>query len=214
MSQLLDEAAAREPVRGRESLPLKAMRLAEQAHRGIRRKAPAGEDRPDYFLHLCEVAWRLQAAHMPDEVIAAGFLHDVIEDCGYTRASLADAFGDAQVAELVEWVSEPEHDHASWQARNSAYRDRLRRAPAVACALSCADKTANIEDMLRLVRKGYAVGDFLSVGADAQVAKFRALRELFNGQVPAVLLAAFDDALTELVERTGAERQAAVLDEA
>ncbi|MCB1802441.1 MAG: bifunctional (p)ppGpp synthetase/guanosine-3',5'-bis(diphosphate) 3'-pyrophosphohydrolase [Gammaproteobacteria bacterium] len=152
MTQLPDEAAANASVRA--SLPLKAMRPAEKAHRGIRREAPAGEDHPDYFLHLTEVAWRLQAAGMPDEDIAAGFLHDVIEDCDYERDSLTAAIGNAEVADPVEWVSEPDADHASWQARNSGYRERLACAPGAARALSCADKTANSEDMLRLVRKG------------------------------------------------------------
>jgi hypothetical protein len=42
-----------------DDLVLNAMRLAEFAHRQRhhRRKAPPGEDRPAYFLHLAEVAW-------------------------------------------------------------------------------------------------------------------------------------------------------------
>ena len=77
---------------GRDDIVLAAMRLAERGHREINhyRKAPPGEDRPAYFLHLTEVAWILKDAGMPDEVVAAGFLHDMIEDCGYTRDRLAE----------------------------------------------------------------------------------------------------------------------------
>lgn len=187
-------------------LPLRAMRLAEKAHRGACRKAPAGEDRPDYFLHPAEVAWRLQVAGMSEQVVAAGFLHDTIEDCDFTQQRLADEIGDPYVAELVNWVSEPEKNHNSWQARNAAYRERLAKAPDEAIALSCADKTANIGDMLRLVRKGYGLSDFLSVGAIEQLAKFQALRKIFDQRIPATFLVAFDAAVAELWRLTAAER--------
>jgi hypothetical protein len=52
---------------------LDAMRLAERAHRlrNHLRKAPEGEDRPAYFLHLAEVAWMLQETGLDREVVAA-----------------------------------------------------------------------------------------------------------------------------------------------
>ena len=68
-------------MNGSDFLVMNAMRLAEYAHRriGHRRKAPPGEDRPAYFLHLTEVAWLLVEAGVQDEEwIAAAFLHDVI----------------------------------------------------------------------------------------------------------------------------------------
>jgi len=70
-----------------DDLVLRAMRLAERAHRENNhfRKAPDGLDRPAYFLHLAEVAWILQEGGLPDEVVAAGYLHDTLEDCGYTQ---------------------------------------------------------------------------------------------------------------------------------
>ncbi len=52
-----------------EDLVLESMRLAERAHRPQRRKAPEGQDRPAYFLHLAEVAWMLQDAGMDSEVL-------------------------------------------------------------------------------------------------------------------------------------------------
>ena len=65
-----------------ETLVLDAMRLAERAHRTREqgphhRKAPDGEDRPAYFIHLAEVAWMLQDAGLDSETVAAGFLHDI-----------------------------------------------------------------------------------------------------------------------------------------
>ena len=168
-----------------DDLVLEAMRLAERAHRQANhfRKAPLGEDRPAYFLHLCEVAWMLQSAGSDPETTAAGFLHDVIEDCDYTEERLAEEIGSERVAILVSWVSEPDRGN-SWQTRNQAYLTRIRTAPREALMISCADKTSNLGDTLRLVRKGYLIESFLSVGKDEQLAKFERLSRVFEGQVP------------------------------
>ncbi len=96
-----------------------AMRLAEYAHRqhDHRRKAPPGEDRPAYFLHLTEVAWLLlDGGVRDDELIAAAFLHDIIEDCDYDEIRLAAAAGSSRVAALVAAVSEPDKGHG-WEER-------------------------------------------------------------------------------------------------
>jgi (p)ppGpp synthase/HD superfamily hydrolase len=96
-----------------KDIVLDAMRLAERARR-LRnhfRKVPEGVDRPAFFLHLAEAAWLLRESGLGHEVVAAGFLHDIIEDCGYTRERLAGEIGSARVADLVEWVSEPGKDH-------------------------------------------------------------------------------------------------------
>jgi len=166
-----------------EDLVLESMRLAERAHRPQRRKAPEGQDRPAYFLHLAEVAWMLQDARMNNEVVAAGYLHDMIEDCGYTQEQLAEETGNPRVAELVQWVSEPEKDR-SWEERNGVYLERMREAPMEVLALSCTDKTSNLRDMLRLIDRGYELDSFLSVGKEKQVAKFEGLDELYSGIVP------------------------------
>ncbi len=59
-----------------DTLVLDAMRLAERAHRTRpqgphHRKAPEGEDRPAYFIHLAEVGWMLQDARLAAETVAA-----------------------------------------------------------------------------------------------------------------------------------------------
>jgi GTP pyrophosphokinase len=68
-----------------------------------RREVPAV---PPHFIHLAEVGWVLQTANLDRETIAAGYLHDSIEDRDYSQEQLARAIGDARVAELVAWVSE------------------------------------------------------------------------------------------------------------
>ncbi len=71
----------------------RTLRIAEHAHRGQRRgvqyrKAPAGTDQPAYFVHLTEVAMRLMNCGQDAEVVAAGFLHDTIEDTDLTAETL------------------------------------------------------------------------------------------------------------------------------
>ncbi len=191
-------------------LVFKAMRMAEKAHRidykdekGHFRKAPEGKDRPAYFLHLCEVAWMLQDAGLDEETVAAGYLHDMIEDCeGWDKAKLAKKIDNDTVVKLVSWVTEPGKDgknnagnEAPWKVRNEAYIEQLRKAPDEALAISCADKTSNIRDMNRLRKEGCSLDDFLSTGHEAQLDKFKTLERLFEGKVPAALLKRYRKAL-------------------
>ncbi|RUQ35239.1 MAG: HD domain-containing protein [Candidatus Competibacteraceae bacterium] len=190
-----------------DSLVPLAMRLAECAHRRIdhRRKAPPGEDRPAYFLHLTEVAWLLLDSGLhDDELIAAAFLHDIIEDCDYDQATLATAVGNPRVVAMVIAVSETDK-RQSWEDRQRQYRERLATLnDPLLLALSCADKTSNLTDMNRLMAKGYPVSSFTSRGFAAQQAKFVALDRLFRGRAPERLYGRFQQALAEFQIRGGA----------
>ena len=187
-----------------DALVPNAMRLAEYAHRqrDHRRKAPPGEDRPAYFLHLAEVAWLLMESGIRDpEPVAAAYLHDIIEDCGYDEAVLAAALGNARVAALVTAVSETDKNQ-SWENRQQHYRERLAMLnDPVILALSCADKTSNLTDMNRLMAKGHPVGSFTQRGFEAQWAKFEALDALFQGRTPERLYRRFQRALAEFQQR-------------
>lgn len=191
-----------------DTLVLDAMRLAERAHRTRpegphTRKAPEGEDRPAYFIHLAEVAWMLQDAGLDPETVAAGYLHDIIEDCGYTKGQLAKELGNAQVAAIVDWVTEIKLDNQSgkehsWEVRNQEYLDRLKTAPDNVRALSCADKASNMRDMNRLLAKGYPTSVFTQQDHATQLHKFASLySQIFSDRVPAVLAARYLAALEE-----------------
>ena len=190
------------------NLVLDAMRLAERAHR-IRpqgphhRKAPDGEVRPAYFIHLAEVGWMLQDAELDAETVAAGFLHDIIEDCGYTQEQLSQEIGNARVAEIVKWVSEDKlhpitGEKQSWEVRNHGYLERLKTAPDNVRALSCADKTSNMRDMNRLLAKGYSTSTFTKQDHATQLNKFETLYEqVFAGHVPERIAARYQAASNE-----------------
>ena len=57
-----------------------------------------------YIKHPVEVVNILASLEMDTPSLCAGFLHDVIEDCGVSRDELAEAFGD-EIADLVDGVT-------------------------------------------------------------------------------------------------------------
>ena len=78
--------------------------------------------------HPVEVACLLHEAGYPDEVVAAGVLHDVLEDTEVTRADLERRFGE-RVADLVAAVSEDPSIEDRGRAQGGAARagrDRRR----------------------------------------------------------------------------------------
>ena len=77
----------------------KAYRVAEEAHEGQRRKS--GEP---YIVHPLCVSIILADLEMDKETIAAGLLHDVVEDTIMTNEDLEREFGD-DVALLVDGVT-------------------------------------------------------------------------------------------------------------
>lgn len=88
-------------MRNEDNLRLieKAADFARKQHEGQMRKS--GDP---YFSHLENVAYILAELHVGPSTIAAGFLHDVIEDTDITKEQLAQMFSE-EIAELVESVT-------------------------------------------------------------------------------------------------------------
>lgn len=81
------------------SLIEKAYELASKAHEGQKRRS--GEP---YIIHPLYVAIILADLEMDQETIAAGLLHDVVEDTIYTKEQIEELFG-PDVALLVDGVT-------------------------------------------------------------------------------------------------------------
>ena len=77
-----------------------------------------------------------------DEVVAAGLLHDVVEDTSIDVEQLRDAFGDV-IADLVYALSE-DADVRGYAARKKALREGIAIAGPMALAISGADKLARV----------------------------------------------------------------------
>ena len=76
-----------------------AYRVAEEAHRGQKRNS--GEP---YINHCLAVAQILAELRVPPEVMAAGLLHDTVEDTNLTLDNIQEDFGDT-IASLVDGVT-------------------------------------------------------------------------------------------------------------
>lgn len=77
----------------------KAFFTAYELHKEQKRKS--GEP---YIIHPYEVSLILTELNASGEMIAAGFLHDILEDTDYTEEEMKEAFGDV-VYHLVEGVT-------------------------------------------------------------------------------------------------------------
>jgi len=77
----------------------RAYRFAAKAHKG--QKRVSGEP---YINHCLAVAVILAELHVPPVVVAAGLLHDTVEDTSITLADLRSEFGE-EIAKLVDGVT-------------------------------------------------------------------------------------------------------------
>lgn len=146
----------------------RAHAFAAERHRGQVRK---GDGRP-FISHPSAVARLLKRHGMPEEVVAAGFLHDVLEDTPTPADELERRFG-AKVAALVREVTEPDKSHP-WEFRKEAYLAHLRRASREALAISCADKLHNTSSLIAAYRReGPEVFDRFSRGVEEKLAYHR-----------------------------------------
>ena len=134
-----------------EDLPVtrRALEFAADRHRGQRREA---DDAP-FILHPLEVAQLLRGRDYPDAVVAAGVLHDVIEDSHVEFEELRRAFG-ARVATLVRSVSEPAGATGTYAQRKARLRHAVAGAEGDAVAVFAADKVAKARELrLGIVRR-------------------------------------------------------------
>ncbi|KAF7000109.1 hypothetical protein CFC21_016057 [Triticum aestivum] len=108
----------------REELVRKAYYAAEAAHRGQMRAS--GDP---YLQHCVETAALLAELGAGPPVIAAGLLHDTVDDAGLDYGSISEQFG-AGVADLVKGVSNLSHLSKLARRNDTASRtdeaDRLR----------------------------------------------------------------------------------------
>lgn len=119
----------------------RAIIFAAKAHQGQKRKAT---DIP-YITHPFAVGMMLQQAGCSAEVIAAGILHDTIEDTSATYDELAAQFG-KRVADLV--LAASEHDKSlPWEERKQHTIAMLKTAELEEIQVIVADKLHNLRSI-------------------------------------------------------------------
>ena len=122
-------------IAGRE-LPARAYEFALRAHHGPARRGDTDIDHP------VAVARLLDGAGFGDEVVAAAFLHDVVEDTGRGLNGIAAEFGD-EVRSMVEAMTEDE-TIADYADRKAEHRERVLAAGAGPASIYAADKLASV----------------------------------------------------------------------
>lgn len=120
----------------------KAKSFAITAHIGQIRKSD--KEKPK-IIHPINVANILQEYNFDDNVIAAGYLHDVIEDTNYTKEDLLKSFGE-DVVSLVLGATE-EDKSLSWEERKQETITKVKTLDLRHKAIVCADKISNLEDL-------------------------------------------------------------------
>ena len=120
----------------------KAFNFAASRHVDQRRKGAKAEP---YINHPAEVAWILAENGADARLIAAGALHDTVEDVGVTFEELTREFGQ-DVSDLVREVTDDKS--LSKQERKLLQIEHAAHASEGAKMLKMADKIANLRALL------------------------------------------------------------------
>ena len=111
-----------------------------------------------YVVHPLDVFSILLKAGASEDVVIAGLLQDIVEVSEFTIQQIKNRFGE-NVGDLVEGASDPEtltkgilsgnvEKRDAWKHRKSLKIEKLRHSSRDLRLVVCADKLANIRDML------------------------------------------------------------------
>ncbi len=120
----------------------KAKLFAIEAHMGQVRKSEP--DKP-MIIHPISVGQLLENFGYDENVVAAGYLHDVVEDTKYTMKDIEREFG-KDIANLVNDASEPDKS-LTWEERKKYIIEHTKKLPLRNKLVICADKINNLEDL-------------------------------------------------------------------
>lgn len=120
----------------------KAKEFAIEAHKGQIRKSD--KEKP-MVIHPINTANILEEYGYDDNVVAAGYLHDVIEDTKYTKEDLLKEFNE-DIVSLVLGATEIDKS-LSWEDRKEYTINKVKNLDLRHKAIVCADKISNLEDM-------------------------------------------------------------------
>jgi (p)ppGpp synthase/HD superfamily hydrolase len=159
----------------RSPLPREALVFAGERHAG--QKRPINGEIP-FVTHPIEVAWLLREAGCPDEVVAAGVLHDVLEDTDVEPGDLEERFG-YEVAQLVAAVSDDDSIEDDTR-RKAALRQQVAQAGESAAVIFAADKVSKARELRIRVRRRGRFGR----GDRSKVEHYEASLEMLRRKLP------------------------------
>lgn len=134
----------------------KAIDVASILHQDQFRKA---EEYLPYISHPYSVAWILSEYTDNENIIAAGILHDTLEDVKYYSPKKLKKDFDEKILHIVQEVSEnknpriPFDEKATWEKRKTDYVENLKNASFEGLMVAAADKIHNMNSFIRMHKK-------------------------------------------------------------
>jgi len=129
----------------------KAINMAAEKHLNQKRKNTGYP----FVVHPFSVGFILSEFTNDEDIIAAGLLHDVLEDAeNYTFLDMKNDFG-LRVAEIVKESSEEKYPKGikdkkiTWETRKKQKLRQLKNASKEALMVSAADKIHNLKSIIR-----------------------------------------------------------------
>lgn len=124
----------------------RALAFARARHGAQTRRGSA----TPYWVHLVRVAMELYGwGETAPVLLQAALLHDTVEDTRTSVREIHVGFG-PDVADLVDWLTAPEHDEAELRVY---YRRLAAQAPERARMLKLADRVDNLRSIQALVMR-------------------------------------------------------------
>ena len=103
------------------------------------------------IFHPFTVGMILQRNGCDEDVVAAGILHDVVEDTQYTLDDIEMEFG-KNVRDYVYDASEPDKS-LPWKDRKQHTIEHIRTAPLGSKLIVACDKISNLEDAISNIKE-------------------------------------------------------------
>ena len=167
----------------REELPSFARRLpvtraaiefARHLHRSQRRLS----DEAPFILHPLEVASLLYNTGAPDDVVAAGVLHDVIEDTSTVIEEIRQRFG-GHIAALV-WSVTEDPDIGPSRERKAALRAQVHSSGSEVAQIFAADKLAKVRELRTRITQAKLTNEPMASDMDAKLEHYGASLEMLE----------------------------------
>ncbi len=169
----------------------KAIKFATMAHKSQMRKTDS--DLP-YSYHVMSVGFLLLKAGFSDDVVIAGILHDVIEDCGVTKEEITNLFGE-NVAYIVSSVSEDKT--IGLEIRKQEYMNHVMNGSDEVKAVFAADKICNVHNLLDLLEKGEDLSKYFKRDTGTVILKYvnyvDSLKSVWNHELVEELKSVIED---------------------
>ena len=118
-----------------------ALDFARELHRGQRRES----DEAPFILHPLEVAALLHNTGHREQVVAAGILHDSVEDSDASLEDINQRFG-SEVVQLVAAMTE-DPSIEEFARRKAALRSQIAAAGPDASSVYAADKLTKVREL-------------------------------------------------------------------